>query len=184
MKRLKVLIWIFLLMVSTSWAYQNVICYDVNGRFTDGAFNGAFDPPAYAGRPCDFDPDFTAALSTPSAYWIRRSPGLWEAMTGVEQTVVINAAINATTATITTQALNNVDAFDSINLAQRGFALVTLDEINTLREWITTFKADVAAATSLTDLKTRVAAEPNFPDRTPTQLKNAVKTKISSGGAN
>lgn len=65
----------------------------------------------------------------------------------------------------------------------RGIVLVAVDEINLLRQWLTTFKAEVAAATSLADLKTRVAGLPNLPDRTPVQAKNAVTSKINAGGA-
>lgn len=65
----------------------------------------------------------------------------------------------------------------------RGIALATMDEINSLRQWITSFKAAVAAATTLADLKTRVAALGNLPDRTPSQVKSAVVAKIDDGSA-
>ena len=52
--------------------------------------------------------------------------------------------------------------------------LVALDEINVLREWLASFKTEVAAASSLSDLKTRIAGLPATPDRTAVQLKNAV----------
>ncbi len=65
----------------------------------------------------------------------------------------------------------------------RAVSLVTLDEINLLRQWITSFKAAVAAASSLADLKTRVAALSNTPDRTPAQLRNAVRNRIETSDA-
>lgn len=61
-----------------------------------------------------------------------------------------------------------------------GFALVSLDEFNILRQWIMAFKVEVAAATNLADLKTRVAALPNLPDRTASQIRGAVRTKIDA----
>lgn len=65
--------------------------------------------------------------------------------------------------------------------AYRAVAAIMVDEINALRDWITGFKAAVAAATSLADLKTRVAALPNTPDRTMQQAKDAFIAKIQSG---
>lgn len=65
----------------------------------------------------------------------------------------------------------------------RGAAAVLVDEINALRQWEMSFKAAVAAATSLADLKTSVAALPNLPDRTLAQAKSAIQTKITTGVA-
>jgi hypothetical protein len=60
-----------------------------------------------------------------------------------------------------------------------AFADITKDEINTLRAWITDFKADVAAATTLADLKTRVAANPDLPARTLAQLRTALRNRVN-----
>lgn len=69
------------------------------------------------------------------------------------------------------------------NVQLRSVLLVAVDEINNLRQWLTSFKAAVAAATTLADLKTRVAALPNTPDRTPAQAKAAILNKMGSGDA-
>lgn len=63
----------------------------------------------------------------------------------------------------------------------RAEASVLVDEINTLRQWIVAFKVQVAAATTLADLKTRVASLPNMPDRTLEQAKTAIKNTIAAG---
>lgn len=63
----------------------------------------------------------------------------------------------------------------------RGTAAVLVDEINLLREWIVAFKAATAAATSLANLQTRVAALPDLPDRTVAQAKTAIQNKITAG---
>ncbi len=63
----------------------------------------------------------------------------------------------------------------------RAEASVLVDEINALRQWITQFKAATAAATSLANLQTRVAALPNMPDRTLAQAKTAIKAAIDGG---
>jgi hypothetical protein len=65
----------------------------------------------------------------------------------------------------------------------RAVVLVALDEVNDLRAWVTQFKAAVAAASSLADLKSRVAALPNLPQRERDQAKGAVATKIAAGGS-
>lgn len=63
----------------------------------------------------------------------------------------------------------------------RAEAAVLIDEINLLREWIVSFKAATAAATSLANLQSRVAALPDMPDRTFAQAKTAIKAKIDGG---
>lgn len=80
-----------------------------------------------------------------------------------------------------TQELN-VGTFPATKL-QRAVLLVALDEINLLRQRDRDRSIDVAAATSLADLKTRWAARPSLADRTITQFKNAVQTKINSGAS-
>ena len=60
----------------------------------------------------------------------------------------------------------------------RALVKVLLDENNNLRQWITSFKAEVEASSNLADFKTRVAALPNTPDRTLAQAKTAIQNKI------
>lgn len=65
-----------------------------------------------------------------------------------------------------------------------AIALTARVEINILRQWITTFKAQTALATSLANLQTRVASNtPNLPDRTMAQLIQAIKDVLDSGDA-
>ena len=65
----------------------------------------------------------------------------------------------------------------------RAVVLVTLDEINTLRQWDADLKAAVAAATNFADLKTRIAALPGMPDRTGAQARTAVRNRLDNGSA-
>lgn len=65
----------------------------------------------------------------------------------------------------------------------RAEAAVLVDEINVVREWVVSFKAAVAASTSLANMQTRVAALPDLPDRTLAQAKTAIQTKITNGVA-
>ncbi len=82
---------------------------------------------------------------------------------------------------------NQKDAVSLINLLEanprafRAVAGLVVDEINTLRQWIVAFKAATAAATSLANLQTRVAALPDLPDRTLAQAKSAFISKVNSG---
>lgn len=76
-------------------------------------------------------------------------------------------------------ALDN--ATDRLEQVDRAIALTVLHDVDTpLREWITQFKAAVAASTSLANLQTRVAALPNMPNRTVPQLIAAVKGRLQT----
>jgi len=65
--------------------------------------------------------------------------------------------------------------------ALRALVAVLLDEVNALRQWLASFKVEVAAATNLADLKTRVATLPATPDRTLAQAKTAILNKVDGG---
>lgn len=65
----------------------------------------------------------------------------------------------------------------------RAVVLVSMDEVNALRGWLTSFKAAVAASATLADLKTRVAALPALPDRTAAQAKAAVVARLDTADA-
>jgi hypothetical protein len=58
-----------------------------------------------------------------------------------------------------------------------------LDENNLLRQRDNDRAADVAAASTFADLKTRWAARPTFLDRTATQAKTFVQNKVIGGAA-
>lgn len=80
-------------------------------------------------------------------------------------------------------AKESVDQLSPEGVRLRAALLLTLDEINNLRQWIDAFKAQVALASNLTDLKTKVASLPSMPDRTTNQVKTAIKGKIDAGSA-
>lgn len=65
--------------------------------------------------------------------------------------------------------------------AYRAVASIMVDEINAVRGWIVSFKAQVALATTLADLKSRVSGLPDLPDRTIAQAKTAYITKVNTG---
>lgn len=67
--------------------------------------------------------------------------------------------------------------------ALRGIILVLIDELNRFAQRDRDRAVDVAAATSLADLKTRWAARPTLNDRDISQVKPAIGQKISSGSS-
>ncbi len=78
-----------------------------------------------------------------------------------------------------TGAKDAVDSDYAGGRVTRAQAQLIIDELNIVRKWITDFKVEVAAAASLADLKTRVAAiQPLLPPRTLQQAINAIKGAI------
>lgn len=69
-----------------------------------------------------------------------------------------------------------------VALAIRAFAVRALASDNTLRDLWTQFKAATAAATSLANLQTRVAALPNMPQRNKQQMWQAIRDDIDANG--
>lgn len=69
------------------------------------------------------------------------------------------------------------------NTVHRATLELMAQEINILRAWLSRFKSEVAAATTLADLKTRVAGMPSTPARTKAQIANAVKAEVDAGNA-
>jgi hypothetical protein len=74
-----------------------------------------------------------------------------------------------------------IDGNIRLGYDNRAIAKLIVDEINDLRQWITSFKSATAASSTLADFKTRIAALPNMPDRTMSQAKSAYKALIDSG---
>ena len=78
------------------------------------------------------------------------------------------------------------DRLDGDGQILRAVVLTLVDEVNLLRQRLAAQDAVVAAATSLADLKSRwatMASARPVPDRTPAQAKNAIASKLNSGGA-
>lgn len=63
----------------------------------------------------------------------------------------------------------------------RALAAVLLDELNLHALKINAILDAVDAATSLADLKTRIAAIPDYPQRTLAQIKTAIQNKLAGG---
>lgn len=105
-------------------------------------------------------------------------------MTQVEKDQVDAALLQAARVRARAQAVRLIDAVAANPLLMRAIADIVKDEINNLRHWDMNLKTAVAAATTLANLKTGVAALPNLPDRTFEDLRTAIINKINSGSVN
>ena len=113
-----------------------------------------------------------------SVTWIQDPDNPQGAVPAYTDTLIatrIAAEAATTAASITFQS-----QLDNAERIVKGLGLTILDEINLLRQWTTDYKAVVAAATTLADLKTRVASMPALTQRTVAQLKDAVLTKAQA----
>jgi len=61
----------------------------------------------------------------------------------------------------------------------KAIAFAAADGTNSLRAWLVDFKAAIAAAKSLDEIKAGVAALPNLPEVTKQQMLDGIKSKLS-----
>ncbi len=163
------------------------IIYDGSNRVTD--FNINADTLDYLDRPnsivfYDGNSDdqkrssiINLLMNVPIKYLKVFAGDLLE-MDQTEKNAVDLALLTALDMEIRSRAKSSYDGFSDLPLALRAFASITVDEINILRQWITSFKTQVSLATTLADLKTRVAGLPTVNDRTLSQLKTAIQSRI------
>lgn len=147
------------------------------------AFNPTTSPVQY--RPSVNSPDFPApwvlnqpeadalyAANVPVRYW-KSVGGIATEMDAGEKAIIdtnsVNASRDATAARM-----------DDIEDVVRALALATLDELNTHALKTNEILDAVDAATSLADLKTRIAAVTDYPQRTGAQLKTSVRNKLGT----
>ncbi len=128
------------------------------------------------------NPDVSAVAAVPLKYWKRVGDLIQEMTAGEKTTLDAAEAAAALTARRTTASnVSNNSTADGIQM--RAIVSILLDELNTLRAWTVSFKAEVAAATTLADLKSRVATLSTLNNRTLTQAKTAYQNKINDGSA-
>lgn len=121
------------------------------------------------------NPDLSAVTSVAPRYWKPSGTALVE-MTAQEKAAVDAAIAAAADAARVAGATARYDARD----LDRAILFVTLDEINALRQAIVARDNVVAGASSLANLKTAWGALPTLPDRTKTQLRNAILSTLSA----
>ncbi len=170
-----ILLLVSIFVFNANYAHAD-LCVQMYGD-TENPQNLPVDWPAFA-EECVEAPDETWQVMTPSEYAQYRQErqatyDAWVVAHTPDPNIAIVAAIRA-------EAKKIIDEMRADGLTQRAAAKVMVDEINLLRSWITDFKVQVAAASSLADLKTRVAALPAVPARTLTQFKTAIKAEIET----
>ena len=116
-----------------------------------------------------------------SAKYRKISNGAVVEMSQGEKDALDAAESAAQTLSIRNGAKSQLDGFADNPLYQRALADILKEEINLLRKWTRDFKTEVAAATNLANLQTRVATLPTLNDRTLTQLKTAIDARIDDG---
>ena len=100
------------------------------------------------------------------------------AMTAGEIAAIPGQITVALRAAASTQIATGTDADAKL---KRAIVDVLKDELNLHALKINAILDAVDAATSLADLKTRITAIPDYPQRTLSQIKTAIETKLTSG---
>jgi hypothetical protein len=93
------------------------------------------------------------------------------------------ALATAELATLRGQAKQLFDATDAEGKRDRGIAWLLVNQLNALRQWDMSFKAAVAAATTLVDLKAKVALLPDLAQITLSAARQAFRDLQDAGTA-
>lgn len=166
----------------------SVAIFDAQNRLKE--FITSVDPSAWQARPdvLIFDDrsnpteqQIKTLLNTVPIIYVKVNGLALEEMTVQEKSSVDAEIAAKVLADQRLGAMNILNSPESQSKAIRAFADIVKDEVNIVRQWMMSYKAEVAAATSLTNLQTRVAGLPNLSDRTLDQLKTAIINRISSG---
>ena len=129
--------------------------------------------------PSDLANLYNLIRTVPTKY-LKRAGSVISEMTSQEKSTVDATAAADAISRAKQAAKNLYDALDAAGRAIRAVSKLTVDEINTLRARDRDRSADVAAATSLADLKTRWAARSALEDRTYAQAKAAIQNLVDS----
>lgn len=145
-------------------------------------YRQSVNTPEFEGFPNTLvNPNLSAVTGQPMKYW-KHVAGAVQLMTQGERDAV-DAALAAAALTVArTGAKDQIVGTIPLPILLRALADILKDEINIVRGWTVSSKAEVAASSSLADLKTRVATLSTLNDRTLAQLKTAIQNRIDSGG--
>jgi len=127
------------------------------------------------------NPDLTAVSNVLQKYWKVSNNSVLE-MTQQEKDSIVAAEAAALLASSRTAAKSHLDGTADVALIDKAIVEGVVSQVaNPIRQWIVSFKAQVALSSSLADLKLRVATLPDMPDITFSQVKTYLKNKIDSG---
>ena len=119
------------------------------------------------------DPDLSSVIGISSKYWIITGDVISE-MNQAEKDAVDAAGLSTLR---DTKIQQQVDDIESI---LRQVVILTVNELNDLRQWIVDFKVEVAAAGNLGNFQSRVATLPDMPDRLFSQVKTQLRDALGS----
>lgn len=117
-------------------------------------------------------PNLSAVAGQPAKYWIIAGDvvSLADALT--------RATIDA--AELTAHRDRLADEMTALETYSRNFALIVLDEFNSVSSTINSILTEISAATNLADLKTRIQGITPRPLRTTAQLKTALRNRMDT----
>jgi hypothetical protein len=116
------------------------------------------------------NPDMSAVTGWPSKYWI--ITGDVVSLMDAQQRALVDEAEAAATRDLVVTQIDNIEDL------LRAVVLMTLDELNGHALKINAILDAVDAATSLSDLKTRVGTITDYPQRTPQQARTVIRSKL------
>jgi hypothetical protein len=118
------------------------------------------------------NPDMSAVAGQPAQYWI--ITGDVVTLMDQAQRDQVDANLLAASRDSTAAILAEPEAYP------RGYALVALDELNAHALKTNSILDAVDAATTLADLKSRIALITDYPQRTIQQMQTAVRNKLGT----
>lgn len=159
----------------TNWAKQYIASQDPS------SFSGQNDVLIFEDTTPQTVSDLRTLLQTvPVKYLIVIGSPQVREMTTQEKAAVDAAIAAASLAERRTGAKNLFDAIDLWGRVLRAIVVLIIDELNILRTRDRDRAVDVAASTSLADLKTRWAARSTLADRTNAQARTAIRNAIDN----
>ena len=119
-----------------------------------------------------WSPDLSAVTGFANRYWI---------ITGDAVTLMSQAARDALDAQILSDARDTVrDQLDAVEALERAFALVLLDELNAHADKMNAILTAIDNGANLAGVKSNIAAIADYPQRTITNIKTAVRNKLGT----
>ena len=118
------------------------------------------------------EPDLSAVVGFPSIYWT---------ITGDTVSLMSQAERDAIDAALLAAARDAIAAaMDQVEDYTRAFALVCLDEFNSHATKINAILTAIDNGSTLSAVKTNIAAIADYPQRTIAQLKTSVRNKLGT----
>ncbi|NIT58334.1 MAG: hypothetical protein GWN00_19535 [Aliifodinibius sp.] len=119
------------------------------------------------------NPDMSNVVGVPNIYW---------EITGDIITEMSQSEKDSVDAQILSDSRDGIieSQIDNLESVMRQLTVLTMNEINTIRQWLMSFKAEVAAATSFADLQSRIASLIDLPDRTLQQIRTQLRNNLGN----